>query len=342
MCSVLFVFSFGLWGMQHFIKGADAQGVVAEIVPGASQIQNALLARLSRIESNTRDTAEGVDKLNKGVATLKRETSADPRKELQNLGKNFNEQDFLQTMAMCDIRAVRLYKQAEMPVPRYKALEVLVLPENVACLDIYKADFVAIGPDICFTSDYYYSFRSMMRPVDWLQSGFKIPERKKFIEGVCGEARLREAYPELYGGKSRTVSSLETDIRRAGPLVLDEEQADAARERINQLFDRAPPATRPTPAALSSEEVRRQIIGKKINHANKTDIVYRPDGSFEGRNDRGQQTGTYQLMADGRLCMTTTSGARACYQYYREEQILKVRRNDGDSDRVIGLVSVRN
>ncbi|MCD0420263.1 hypothetical protein LOC51_23855 [Rubrivivax sp. JA1024] len=342
LCSVLFVCSFGLWGAQHFIKGADAQGVVAELVPGASQVQNALLAMLSRIESNTRETAEGVEKLNKGVSTLKRETSADPRKELQNLGRSFNEQDFLQTMAMCDIRALRLYKQAEMPMPRYKALEVLVLPENVACLEIYRADFVAIGPDICFSSDYYYSFRSKTRPVDWLHNGFKIPERKKFIEGICGETRLRDAYPELYGGKSRTASSLETEIRRAGPLVLDKKEVEAARERLNQRFGETSSAPKLAAVALSSEEIRRQIIGKKVNHANTTDIVYRPDGSFEGRNDRGQQAGTYQLMADGRLCMTTTTGASACYQYYREERLLKVRRNDRDSDRVIGLVSVRN
>lgn len=69
-CGVLLLCSAGWWGVQKVVPGANANGLIAEIVPGASAAQNALLASLGRIEQQTKRVG---DLLEEGV---KREREA--------------------------------------------------------------------------------------------------------------------------------------------------------------------------------------------------------------------------------------------------------------------------
>lgn len=62
VCTVLFVCASGWWCLQHIVRGANANGAVAEIIPGASAIQNAFLSRLSRIETETKRVADLLEK----------------------------------------------------------------------------------------------------------------------------------------------------------------------------------------------------------------------------------------------------------------------------------------
>lgn len=158
---------------------------------------------LNRIEEQTRRTADGVERLNKGVDAVKRETSDDPRKELQNLGKKWTEEDFKQTMVMCDIRALKLYRDAGMKLRRNLALDRLVYVD-LDCLQVYREQFVAFGPELCFSPE--FTIVGTVNPIAYLKTAFKAPERRRFVEGLCGETRLRESYPELYGGAPKNVS----------------------------------------------------------------------------------------------------------------------------------------
>jgi hypothetical protein len=362
VCGLFLVCSTGLLGVQHLVPGAADKGVIADAIPGASKVQKAMLASLGKIEANTERTAQGVEGVKQSVDTLKKESSDDPRKELQNLGKSFDEQGFLQSMAMCDMRAMKLYKTAGMKLPRYKAIEVLVLPSDVACLELYRDEFASYGPDLCLTSKFVNPiFALRTTAVDWLSKAYEIPERKTFVESLCGEAALREKYPQLYGGKSRTTSQLELEMRSRGPLVLNEDQAREEREKIKRLFpgatdvqtaspsqpspavqaNSAPPPQQPRgDAVLGAGDIRRDIIGKNLNHAGKMDITFGPDGSFASGDGRVGRNGKYRLEADGRLCWQDNMGFDGCFQYFRENGVLKVRRNDPKSRDLIGIVKV--
>ncbi len=49
--AALAICSIGWLGLQNIIPGAKAKGVVAEVIPGATQLQNAILASMGRIET---------------------------------------------------------------------------------------------------------------------------------------------------------------------------------------------------------------------------------------------------------------------------------------------------
>lgn len=323
---------------------------------------------ISRLEAQMKRTADGVEKIGKSVDTLKRETSSDPRKELQNLGKSFDEQGFIQSMAMCDMRALKLYKDAGMKLPRYKAIEVLVLPSDVSCLELYREEFASYGTDLCLTSKFVNPIYALnTTAVDWLSKAYEIPERKTFVESLCGEAALREKYPQLYGGKSRTVSQLELEMRGRGRMVLSEDQAREEREKIKTMFPGAPdaptaspsqpstaraqPANAPpnvqqpsTPApsepALAPNYIRANLLSRAIHHG-KAVYMYYADGKLEASPDgTSVLTGSYRIEADGRVCWNTSQLGRNCFEYYRRGGTLRVRRADANNRNDIGAVTL--
>jgi len=84
--AALFVFSAVWFSAQRFIPGAEASGAVTKVVPGAEALQTAMLGTLSKIEGETRRTADSMEKLVPATLESKREISQDPLKELANLG----------------------------------------------------------------------------------------------------------------------------------------------------------------------------------------------------------------------------------------------------------------
>lgn len=76
LCGLMFLFSFGWWGLQHFVRDADANGAFAEIVPGASTVQTALLTRLGRIEDQTRRVGDLLEEQARRSAEEAREEAA--------------------------------------------------------------------------------------------------------------------------------------------------------------------------------------------------------------------------------------------------------------------------
>lgn len=76
LCVLLFLFSSGWWGLQHLVRNADANGALAEILPGASAVQNAFLARLGRIEAQTRRVGDLLEEQARRSAEQTREAAA--------------------------------------------------------------------------------------------------------------------------------------------------------------------------------------------------------------------------------------------------------------------------
>ena len=331
VCGIVFTCSASFWGLQMVVPGARNDGAIAAVVPGASAVQDRLFASLDRIENAARGG--------------KREVSADPRKELFNLGMKYDESDFIKAYFMCDKRALSLYRQAGMKIPHYKAIEYLTNAPNIECIREFKDEFVAIGPDICITENYVNPiFRLDTPAVTWLRVGFEKPEKKAFIEEICGAERLKAEYPSLYPQARRP------EPPRVQPAVSAWPAPDAP-----QRQGASPPPQSPAPApttpdaatiransALTAAEVRSQIIGlnRSVNHNGQLELSFGPNGKFDGGDGRIGTNGTYRVEADGRVCWKNDRGFAGCFQYYRQNGALFVRRNDAGNNAIIGPVKV--
>ena len=107
--------------VQFFFPAAedDNESAIARMFPAVENLQvsiGALDERLTSIDEGIAGLNEGVSEINEGVSEiredvkgLKRETSDNPRKELANLGVQWNGDSFLQAIAEGDIQTVRLF-----------------------------------------------------------------------------------------------------------------------------------------------------------------------------------------------------------------------------------------
>ena len=62
-CLALAICSVGWLALQNLIPGAKAKGAVAEVIPGATAVQNVILASLGRIEQNTERAASSAEQM---------------------------------------------------------------------------------------------------------------------------------------------------------------------------------------------------------------------------------------------------------------------------------------
>jgi hypothetical protein len=90
---------------------------------------------------------------------------------------------------------------------------------------------------------------------------------------------------------------------------------------------------------LTEAQVRVEIIGKNVTHLDRYHRTYNPDGTAAGGDGRLGWMGTYRLEKDGRVCLKA-QGDTMCFQYYRRNGQLRVRRTDSGSPGDIGLVTV--
>lgn len=91
--------------------------------------------------------------------------------------------------------------------------------------------------------------------------------------------------------------------------------------------------------ALTVVQVRAEIIGKNVTHLDRYHRTYNPDGTAAGGDGRFGWMGTYRLEKDGRVCLKA-QGDTPCFQYYRRNGQLRVRRTDSGSPGDIGPVTV--
>lgn len=98
----------------QFLSLSYDKGVIASTEVG-SLLQNSLLNIESKLDSIDLTTKE----IANNTAMLKRETSDNPRKELQNMGIEFTDKGLFQAIRSGDEVAVNLFIQAEKPIPSH-------------------------------------------------------------------------------------------------------------------------------------------------------------------------------------------------------------------------------
>lgn len=100
-CGALFLCSGGWLALGAAIPGAEANGVVARVVPGASDVQAMLLDRLATIAQHTKETAEGVRAIDKRLEKM--EEDNDPvvaaRKDIERAGYTPDSAGYLKALA---------------------------------------------------------------------------------------------------------------------------------------------------------------------------------------------------------------------------------------------------
>lgn len=101
----------------------------------------------------------------------------------------------------------------------------------------------------------------------------------------------------------------------------------------------AAPVAEAADVPLTEAQVRVEIIGKNVTHLDRYHRTYNPDGTAAGGDGRFGWMGTYRLEKDGRVCLKA-QGDTPCFQYYRRNGQLRVRRTDPGSPGDIGLVTV--
>ncbi|MYZ46263.1 hypothetical protein [Propylenella binzhouense] len=150
-------------------------------------------------------------------------------------------------------------------------------------------------------------------------------------------AAHRDIIAALRGGSGATLTFFGTTV----PLSL----RGSARQ-IDHAFAVCQAAA-PQPAAasgnLTAADVRTQLIGRDLAwEANGQNVVtvYLPNGRFEGVLSGRANNGTYRVEADGRLCWQSI--ARGCFRFYRDGGALWVKRDDPQSQTVLGRVTVQN
>ncbi|MEL6966580.1 MAG: hypothetical protein AAGM04_04280, partial [Pseudomonadota bacterium] len=103
-------------------------------------------------------------------------------------------------------------------------------------------------------------------------------------------------------------------------------------------------AVRPegSPGMLSAAAVRSQIIGKNLSFAGgEAEMILLSNGRFEGRMGPRANNGRYRLRSDGRVCWNN-GFVSGCFQFYRKNGGINVRRADAKSKADLGPVAVSN
>ncbi|WP_428515253.1 hypothetical protein [Roseovarius sp.] len=125
--TIMMVLSLGLWMSQSFVQNADENGVLASKVPAFQNMQNQMTQLIDtnvRIADATENIAETSSRTAKATENLannaKKETSADPRKELSNIGLPWGEQNFWKALSSNDTRALQLFMNSGLPVSKLK------------------------------------------------------------------------------------------------------------------------------------------------------------------------------------------------------------------------------
>ena len=106
-----------------------------------------------------------------------------------------------------------------------------------------------------------------------------------------------------------------------------------------QSCNAAPAATSTGNGNLSADEVRTQLLGRHLTWADgAASTIYLQNGRFEGVLEGRANNGTYRVEPDGRICWQ--GHVAGCFRFYREGDVLMVRRDDSRSSASIGSVTI--
>lgn len=134
-----------LLGLWSHARAADG-GVLASNITIVSDAQQQL-GLLSSIESNTARTAGATETIRD---TVKRETSDDPRKEINNRGQQWSERGFLEAINRADLESVELYLKGRMSIDKVENFVFsLIYNRNYSALDLFERYKLSASLESC-------------------------------------------------------------------------------------------------------------------------------------------------------------------------------------------------
>jgi hypothetical protein len=104
------------WLVYEQGKVQSQRGIIAEKFDAIQVVQSKLLGLENTIEEVNKGVNQANEKLDNLASVVKKEVSDDPRKELANMGLNWDEYAFRQSIIKGDISAIDLYLKAKMPL----------------------------------------------------------------------------------------------------------------------------------------------------------------------------------------------------------------------------------
>ena len=133
---------FGWWSHAR----AEVGGVLASNINIVSDAQQQL-GLLDRIESNTARTAGATETIRD---TVKRETSDDPRKEINNRGQQWSERGFLEAIDRADLESIELYLKGRMSIDKVDNFVFsLIYNRNYSALDLFEKYKLSASLESC-------------------------------------------------------------------------------------------------------------------------------------------------------------------------------------------------
>ena len=182
---------------------------------------NSILTSLDRIEGK-------VDELSKQVVAVKQETSADPRKELQNLGVAWDRANFNKALEEHDARAVELFIKSGMKLEcgKYEDRHSILVPP-LDCIflgkvvgDWYDKEIInTMLSNIKLQKDFFDSSNCPLPPANNEETGKYDPHanynlirigNSAFYTNLENKSRDRAACSQTlwHAGKSRKIEAL--------------------------------------------------------------------------------------------------------------------------------------
>jgi hypothetical protein len=189
--AIMAVLSFGSWAFQNSIPGASENGFLASTFPALEKMQEQVAALVETNEriavaaektaESSQETADNTDEIAKITQLIaeesKKETSADPIKELANLNINYDEQGFLNYLDIAQPQILSLFVQAGLPIEIedlwIKIKNGHVSPKSSKAL--VNSGFAMTKEECNFSSLIHREFEGEIKPVRRVYRGDSLP-----------------------------------------------------------------------------------------------------------------------------------------------------------------------
>lgn len=198
------VIGIGLIGGSWLFPGQSANGLLANTITPLADAQSEMLRTTRRIEASTARTASAMEGAAQNASEIERETSADARKELANLGSSFTANSFYRAAMLEDERLVQLFIEGGMRINR-NMFSQIINDRQGSKLSLFAPYASAVEPDAC---DFERAFSNT---VDLYYLKQRSSKSWAFVRQACGQAELKaqfERLREIYQNEQRAIDEM--------------------------------------------------------------------------------------------------------------------------------------
>ncbi len=242
-----------------FSPSIAEKGAIATASSSASEVQTRILAKIS---ADTGTLVEKATRIEDTVKHLKRETSEDPRKELANLGVQWDTDSFATALTTGDKRTLELFMAGGFRPGGFTIRQFMFQRFTPDMGNILSAYPDQLPQELC---------TERFGTLGWNQDQFILemstdPGKKAFYFSMCDPKKLKDLYKSLIvvGKNSAEEKACETRVKRLPwkPIDLyqsDEETLASMHDVWNAAFDDAAKNSAPgrTKEQLAQDAVKK-------------------------------------------------------------------------------------